>query len=138
MRIIGVDLGLQTGLALAEYDASTVRYFTLCYPSDLALEWVKKNGFESFLVMEDFPILKSAKLVKVWLLELLKDYCKDGTLVQPAKWKQGIRPFKHLIPKRQTRHEWDALAMTAWAYAKLHYQKIWELSWEEWKFNDEN
>jgi hypothetical protein len=134
MRIIGVDLGISTGLALAEYDDATVRFLTLCYPSDHALEWVKKNGIGAFLVMEDFPIPKSTKIIKVWLLELLKDYCKDGTLVQPAKWKQGIRPFKHLIPKRQTQHEWDALAMTAWVHAKLHYQKIWELKWEELQF----
>jgi len=131
MRILAVDMGRTTGLALVNVLPDEIRFYTrLALPGE-DLTWVLQQDKETYLVLEDFPIPKSSRYPILWLRMLLREKFLDVQIIRPAVWKQGVKPFKHLIPRRPTQHEWDALALAVYVYSKINYQQIWEVKWRE-------
>ena len=118
MRIIALDPGVSTGLAVLEYTGEVVESRTLSYLELGLLEQyrVPAEDGEIRVVIEDTPIPTRSKMNRSLfsIMSKLKEFFPDATYIAPGIWKA------HPIAKTRVSSKWFASPPTQHQRDAIH------------------
>jgi len=129
MKLVVLDLGINTGIAWLRKDDKVVYYRTACVPLQESTKVVLPDP-EVLYVIEDFPVWKSVKYVKTWIKDLLENFGVNTLWVRPDVWMHSMRRYTEHLPKLGTPHERDALWLGLYTLELLCQEKKGVLKWD--------